>query len=61
MVQIKDAIEALQKDMMEMGQAMYQQPGATPGPEADQQQGGSGPEPKAGGDDVIDAEFSDTK
>nr|BCL66137.1 heat shock protein 70B [Volvox africanus] len=55
---IKTAMNALQQEVMAMGQAMYSQGGAQPG---------AGPQPGAGGasssgskpDDVIDAEFSD--
>jgi L1 cell adhesion molecule like protein len=69
--EIKAATEALQKEMMEIGSAMYQQaggaaPGAAPGADA----GAAGPGAGAagsssssgkGGDDTIDAEFTDAK
>jgi hypothetical protein len=63
--EIKAATEALQKEMMDMGAAMYQSAGAAPG--------GAAPGPDAGaaggaagsssgkGDDTIDAEFTDAK
>lgn len=57
---MKSGMEALQKEVMAMGQAMYSQPaeGAAPGPEG----AAPGAEPKKGGDDnVIDAEFTDDK
>ena len=62
---MKKNMEVLQQEVMAMGQAMYQQPGA-PGPE-----GGAGPQGGAPGadggaaggkkadDNVIDAEFTD--
>ena len=61
-MQIKAATEELQKESMTLGQAMYQQGGggaagggeAPPGGEAP----GGGAPPK--GDDVIDAEFTDS-
>ena len=63
---MKPALEALQQEVMQMGQAMYQQGGGagpaggagpTPGNGAGAQSGpGAGGK---GGDDVIDAEFSD--
>lgn len=61
--QIKAAMEELQKEVMSLGQAVYgQQGGAAPGPDAGAGAGGSGSSgPKAGGDDVIDAEFTDSK
>jgi L1 cell adhesion molecule like protein len=68
--EIKAATEALQKEMMEIGSAMYQQagaaaPGAAPGADA----GAAGPGAAGssssssgkGGDDTIDAEFTDAK
>ncbi|KAL4420215.1 hypothetical protein ABPG77_011039 [Micractinium sp. CCAP 211/92] len=60
---IKAAMEELQKEVMSLGQAVYgQQGGAAPGPDAGAGAGGSGSSgPKAGGDDVIDAEFTDSK
>jgi len=60
---INAAVEALQKVVMEMGQAVYSQAGAAgaegaaPGDDAGAAQGGAA----AGGDDVIDAEFTDSE
>lgn len=61
---IKDAIAALNQEVMQLGQSLYNQPGgATPG-------AGTGPAPGAdagsaskgtGNGDVIDADFSDSK
>lgn len=63
--QIKAAMEELQKEVMSLGQAVYgQQGGAAPGADAGAGAGASGSGssgPKAGGDDVIDAEFTDSK
>ncbi|KAL4451891.1 hypothetical protein ABPG75_007553 [Micractinium tetrahymenae] len=60
---IKAAMEELQKEVMSLGQAVYgQQGGAAPGADAGADAGASGSSgPKAGGDDVIDAEFTDSK
>lgn len=71
--EIKGATEALQKEMMEIGSAMYQQagagapPGAAPGADAGAA-GAAGPGAAGsssssgkGGDDTIDAEFTDAK
>jgi heat shock protein 1/8 len=62
--QIKDAQNALQQEVMTLGQSLYNQPGAgAPGGE----QPGAGPNPSSsspkGGDDgeVIDADFTDSK
>ena len=56
---MKEKQEALQQEVMAMGQAMYQGAGAPPG---DGPEGGA---PPPGGDakpdDVIDAEFSSDK
>lgn len=56
-------MEELQKEVMSLGQAVYgQQGGAAPGADAGAGASGSGSSgPKAGGDDVIDAEFTDSK
>eukprot|EP00890_Picochlorum_soloecismus_P006070 jgi/Picsp_1/6464/NSC_03811-R1_heat shock protein 70b len=58
---INGAVESLQKEVMEMGQAVYSQAGAAApdaesAPGADSSSGGQAP----GGDDVIDAEFTDS-
>lgn len=68
--EIKAATEALQKEMMDMGAAMYQQAGAAGG--AAGAAGGAAGGDAAGaagssgsssgkGDDTIDAEFTDAK
>ncbi|KAL2609722.1 hypothetical protein R1flu_028295 [Riccia fluitans] len=58
---IKDGIAALNQEVMQLGQSLYNQPGAAGGPAP----GGApegGESPKApGGDDVIDADFTDSK
>lgn len=65
--EIKAATEALQKEMMDMGAAMYQQAGAAGGapggaPGADTgAAGGSSSSSSGKGDDTIDAEFTDAK
>ncbi|CAM6085564.1 unnamed protein product [Calypogeia fissa] len=57
---IKDAIAALNQEVMQLGQSLYNQPGAggpaPGGPEAP----GAGPKASSGGDDVIDADFTDS-
>eukprot|EP00239_Pterosperma_sp_CCMP1384_P004591 CAMPEP_0197851430 /NCGR_PEP_ID=MMETSP1438-20131217/18056_1 /TAXON_ID=1461541 /ORGANISM="Pterosperma sp., Strain CCMP1384" /LENGTH=690 /DNA_ID=CAMNT_0043465027 /DNA_START=196 /DNA_END=2268 /DNA_ORIENTATION=+ len=67
--QMKTAQEALQKEMMEVGNAVYSQGQGAPGAEGQPGAGGP-PPPGAGGppppggakpDDVIDADFSDSK
>ncbi|KAG1670940.1 hypothetical protein FOA52_011375 [Chlamydomonas sp. UWO 241] len=61
---MKSGMEALQKEVMAMGEAMYAKPGAegaAPGAEG-AAPGGAPPPPGAKkGDDVIDAEFTDDK
>jgi hypothetical protein len=69
--EIKAATEALQKEMMEIGSAMYQQAGgAAPGAAPGADPGAAGPGAAGsssssssgkGGDDTIDAEFTDAK
>jgi hypothetical protein len=64
--EIKAATEALQKEMMDMGAAMYQSAGAAggaaPGPDAGAAGGAAGSSSSSGkGDDTIDAEFTDAK
>ena len=57
---INAAVEALQKEVMEMGQAVYSQAGAA-GAEGAAPGGDAGATGAAGGDDdVIDAEFTDS-
>ncbi|PNH02778.1 Stromal heat shock-related protein, chloroplastic [Tetrabaena socialis] len=55
---MKGAMNALQQEVMAMGQAMYSQPGAAAAPGGPGQPSGAGPTGKAD-DDVIDAEFTD--
>jgi hypothetical protein len=64
--EIKAATEALQKEMMDMGAAMYQSAGAAPGgaapgPDAGAAPGGAAGSSSGKGDDTIDAEFTDAK
>jgi hypothetical protein len=60
---IKDVLAALNEEVMQIGQSLYSQGGATPGGpasgEAGPTAGGNGATP--GGDDVIDADFTDSK
>ena len=60
---IKDAMAALNQEVMQLGQSLYNQPGATPG--ADAAAGGAdGPSEasnKGPEGDVIDADFTDSK
>jgi len=61
---MKAAQEALQQEVMAMGQSMYQQPGADAGaagpggPGGPEGPGGPGAGPSGAADDVIDADFS---
>ena len=59
---INAAVESLQKEVMEMGQAVYSQAGAAGAPGAEQPgaEGASSSGPAGGDDDVIDAEFTDS-
>lgn len=62
--EIKAATEALQKEMMDMGAAMYQSAGAagSSGPAGDAAgSSGSSSSSSGKGDDTIDAEFTDAK
>uniref|UniRef100_A0A1D1ZHZ1 Stromal heat shock-related protein, chloroplastic n=1 Tax=Anthurium amnicola TaxID=1678845 RepID=A0A1D1ZHZ1_9ARAE len=59
---IKDAMAALNQEVMQLGQSLYNQPGAGgagPAPGADA--GDSTTGPSVSGDDVIDADFTDSK
>ncbi|KAJ9522678.1 hypothetical protein QJQ45_019762, partial [Haematococcus lacustris] len=56
---MKSSMEALQQEVIKMGQAVYGQPGAGGAPGADGPSAGGPPGNDKGGDDVIDAEFSD--
>ncbi len=65
---IKDALAALNEEVMQIGQSLYSQGGgAAPGGPAAPEGGADGPTEGAnggapgGGDDVIDADFTDSK
>ncbi|KAL3699106.1 hypothetical protein R1sor_017128 [Riccia sorocarpa] len=58
---IKDGIAALNQEVMQLGQSLYNQPGAAGGPApGGAPEGGEAPK-TSGGDDVIDADFTDSK
>jgi hypothetical protein len=61
---MKDAISALNQEVMQIGQSLYSQqgaPGAGPG-SADASAGSAGTSEKPGDEgDVIDADFTDSK
>ena len=60
---IKDALSALNQEVMQLGQSLYSQqgaPGAGPAPGADATAGSAGSKPGDEGD-VIDADFTDSK
>ncbi|KAJ9512676.1 hypothetical protein QJQ45_018838 [Haematococcus lacustris] len=56
---MKSSMDALQQEVIKMGQAVYGQPGAGGAPGAGGPDVGGAPGGNNGGDDVIDAEFSD--
>ncbi|KAK4352745.1 hypothetical protein RND71_028263 [Anisodus tanguticus] len=57
---IKDAMAALNQEVMQLGQSLYSQPGAAAGPAGAGTTGASGSTGKDGGDgEIIDADFSD--
>lgn len=59
---IKDAMAALNQEVMQLGQSLYNQPGATAGPSAETESGPSETSGKGGPEgDVIDADFTDSK
>lgn len=60
---IKDAMAALNQEVMQLGQSLYNQPGAGAGPAPGGAPEGGEPNsgPAAGGEDVIDADFTDSK
>ncbi|KAK2664567.1 hypothetical protein Ddye_003141 [Dipteronia dyeriana] len=64
---IKDAMAALNQEVMQIGQSLYNQPGAGPtpgaGPAPGAETGPSGPSDSSKGpeDDVIDADFTDSQ
>ena len=58
---IKDALAALNQEVMQLGQSLYQQQGSGPTPGADGAADSTGPSEKTGdGGDVIDADFTDS-
>lgn len=62
---MKDAMNALNQEVMQIGQSLYNQPGAPsagpgPGPAPESEAGPSGKAAPDGGD-VIDADFTDSK
>ncbi|KAL2536968.1 Heat shock 70 kDa protein 7 [Forsythia ovata] len=60
---IKDAMTALNQEVMQLGQSLYNQPGAAPGtgPTPGDGAGSSEPSDKGPEGDVIDADFTDSK
>ena len=63
---IKDAMAALNQEVMQLGQSLYNQPGAAPGGPAPGGAGPDGPSEASGNKgpeegDVIDADFTDSK
>lgn len=56
---IKNAMAALNQEVMQLGQFLYNQPGA--GHASGTQRGSSGSAGKAADGEVIDADFTDTK
>ncbi|RLM99146.1 stromal 70 kDa heat shock-related protein, chloroplastic [Panicum miliaceum] len=62
---MKDALSALNQEVMQLGQSLYSQqgaPGAGPAPGADATAGSAGSSEKPGDEgDVIDADFTDSK
>lgn len=61
---IKDAMAALNQEVMQLGQSLYNQPGAPPGGAGPTPGGSTGPSESTGKGsegDVIDADFSDSK
>lgn len=58
---MKDTMAALNQEVMQLGQSLYNQPGAAGGPTAGGEAGsGSTGGKTSGGDDVIDADFTDS-
>lgn len=60
---IKDAMAALNQEVMQIGQSLYNQPGpsaSSGAPEGAAGPGAGGPSKAPGGDDVIDADFTDS-
>ncbi|KAF2534053.1 hypothetical protein F2Q70_00033016, partial [Brassica cretica] len=60
--EIKDTMAALNQEVMQIGQSMYNQPGAAgAGPSPGGEDASSADSASKGGDDVIDADFTDSK
>ncbi|KAG6550277.1 hypothetical protein Mapa_008238 [Marchantia paleacea] len=57
---IKDGIAALNQEVMQLGQSLYNQPGAAGGPAPGGAPEGDAPPKSPGGDEVIDADFTDS-
>eukprot|EP01018_Ginkgo_biloba_P023724 Gb_39472 [translate_table: standard] len=58
---MKDSMAALNQEVMQIGQSLYNQPGAAGGPTAGGEAGPANPGGKASGsDEVIDADFTDS-
>ncbi|KAE8728105.1 Stromal 70 kDa heat shock-related protein [Hibiscus syriacus] len=58
---MKDAIAALNQEVMQLGQSVYNQPGAATGPAPGGETGPSDSSSKGSDGDVIDADFSDSQ
>jgi len=60
---MKDAMTALNQEVMQLGQSLYNQPGAAPGAAGPTPGADAGPSDKGApeGGDVIDADFTDSK
>lgn len=58
---IKEAMAALNQEVMQLGQSLYNQPGAAPGAGAGSESGPSESTGKGPEGDVIDADFTDSK
>ncbi|VFQ81765.1 unnamed protein product [Cuscuta campestris] len=58
---IKDAMAALNQEVMQLGQAIYNQPGSTPGAGSPPPPPPGGPSENGSNGDVIDADFTDSK
>ncbi|MEB3200175.1 MAG: Hsp70 family protein, partial [Synechococcaceae cyanobacterium] len=59
--EIKTRLEELQKDLYELGASVYQQAGAASGAPGGNGSGGAAPGGSPSSDDVIDAEFTESK
>lgn len=59
---IKNAMDALNQEVMQLGQFLYNQPGQpSAGPASENKSGSSGSTGKTADGDVIDADFTETK